>query len=41
MKQIAFLQELQQSIPLTRAMAISACEYDGQQLQLSAPWRQM
>lgn len=37
MKQTAFLHELQQSIPLTRAMAISACEYDGQQLQLSAP----
>jgi thioesterase domain-containing protein len=37
MKQTAFLDELQQSIPLTRAMAISACEYDGQTLQLSAP----
>ncbi|QEW06145.1 YiiD C-terminal domain-containing protein [Nitrincola iocasae] len=37
MNQTAFLRELQQSIPLTRAMAISACDYDGQQLQLSAP----
>ena len=37
MKQTAFLRELQQTIPLTRAMAISACDYDGQSLQLSAP----
>lgn len=37
MKQTAFLDELLQSIPLTRAMAISVCEYDGHELQLSAP----
>lgn len=37
MKQTAFLHELQESIPLTRAMAISACDYDGKSLQLSAP----
>lgn len=37
MKQTAFLLELQRSIPLTRAMAITACDYDGQRLELSAP----